>query len=47
VITLFGTAPRAVAQLTILHNFGGGTVPNDGSLPMDGLIQTRMEVFTA
>src|SRR5260370_41092234 len=40
VIALLWTAPRAVAQLTILHNFGDGTVPNDGSNPMDGLIQT-------
>jgi uncharacterized repeat protein (TIGR03803 family) len=40
VITLFGTAPRAIAQLTILHNFGDGTVPNDGSTPLDGLMQT-------
>jgi uncharacterized repeat protein (TIGR03803 family) len=27
------------AQLTILHSFGDGTVPNDGAIPMAGLIQ--------
>jgi len=27
------------AQLTILHSFGDGTVPNDGAKPMAGLIQ--------
>jgi len=27
------------AQLTILHNFGDGTVPNDGIYPVAGLIQ--------
>jgi uncharacterized repeat protein (TIGR03803 family) len=27
------------AQLTILHNFGDGTVPNDGVFPFAGLIQ--------
>jgi uncharacterized repeat protein (TIGR03803 family) len=27
------------AQLTILHSFGDGSVPNDGAIPMAGLIQ--------
>jgi uncharacterized repeat protein (TIGR03803 family) len=31
--------PKANAQVTILHNFGDGTVPNDGALPLAGLIQ--------
>jgi uncharacterized repeat protein (TIGR03803 family) len=39
---LFGFAwiqPKANAQLTIVHNFGDGTVPNDGTQPSNGLIQ--------
>lgn len=37
-IFLFGVPP-AHAQLTILHSFGDGSVPNDGGYPEDGLIQ--------
>jgi uncharacterized repeat protein (TIGR03803 family) len=44
-IALFGAVPGAVAQLTILHSFGDGTVPNDGSDPRDGLIQTPDGTF--
>jgi uncharacterized repeat protein (TIGR03803 family) len=37
---LFGWAqPKAMAQVTILHSFGDGTVPNDGADPRGGLIQ--------
>jgi uncharacterized repeat protein (TIGR03803 family) len=31
--------PKASAQVTILHNFGDSTIPNDGLLPEGGLIQ--------
>ena len=31
--------PQADAQVTILHSFGDGTVPNDGVGPQGGLIQ--------
>jgi uncharacterized repeat protein (TIGR03803 family) len=37
--TVFGVAPAAIAQLTILHSFGDGTVPHDGRTPSDGLVQ--------
>jgi uncharacterized repeat protein (TIGR03803 family) len=30
---------KAAAQLTILHSFGDGSVPNDGAYPSAGLIQ--------
>jgi len=30
---LFGYANRVLAQLTILHSFGDGTVANDGAYP--------------
>ena len=37
---LFGWAqPKAIAQVTILHSFSDGTVPNDGARPAGGLIQ--------
>jgi len=31
--------PKANAQLAIVHNFGDGTVPNDGTYAANGLIQ--------
>jgi uncharacterized repeat protein (TIGR03803 family) len=36
---LFGVQSTAQAQITILHNFGDGSVPNDGSEPAGGLAQ--------
>jgi uncharacterized repeat protein (TIGR03803 family) len=33
------SALNGAAQLTILHSFGDGTVPNDGARPQAGLIQ--------
>jgi uncharacterized repeat protein (TIGR03803 family) len=33
------TQPKANAQVTILHSFGDGTVPHDGTDPQAGLIQ--------
>jgi len=38
-ILFFGIQNRANAQLTILHSFGDGTVPNDGEFPLAGLTQ--------
>ena len=35
----FGTLGTLDAQITILHNFGDGSVPNDGVLPQKGLVQ--------
>jgi uncharacterized repeat protein (TIGR03803 family) len=35
----FSWQPALTAQLTILHNFGDGTVRNDGAKPEAGLIQ--------
>jgi uncharacterized repeat protein (TIGR03803 family) len=37
---LLGYQTPANAQLTILHNFGDGTVANDGAHPMAGLVQS-------
>jgi uncharacterized repeat protein (TIGR03803 family) len=37
--SFFLSAFRVDAQLTILHSFGDGTVPNDGANPQAGLIQ--------
>ncbi|MBV8098956.1 MAG: hypothetical protein JOZ31_07340 [Verrucomicrobia bacterium] len=38
VVLVLGAEPKASAQLTILHNFGDGTVPNDGAVPIGGLV---------
>ncbi len=35
----FAFDDKAICQLTILHSFGDGTTPNDGSRPDAGLIQ--------
>jgi uncharacterized repeat protein (TIGR03803 family) len=40
VLALSFAVPNVVAQVTILHSFGDGTVPNDGWQPTDGLTQT-------
>jgi uncharacterized repeat protein (TIGR03803 family) len=37
---LFGYLSPVNAQLTILHNFGDGTVANDGAHPRAGLVQS-------
>src|SRR5260370_17790330 len=39
-LSVFGWAhPKANAQVTILHSFGDGTVPNHGAFPTADLIQ--------
>lgn len=38
-ISLFCSVPAPAAQITILHSFGDGTVPNDGAYPSGPLIQ--------
>ncbi|MBV8482763.1 MAG: hypothetical protein JO077_07860 [Verrucomicrobia bacterium] len=43
-ILLFCQTP-AHAQLTILHSFGDGSIPNDGAHPAAGLIQGPNDVF--
>jgi uncharacterized repeat protein (TIGR03803 family) len=39
VLFLFGSEPRAGAQVTILHSFGDESVADDGSTPQAGLVQ--------
>ena len=39
-LVLSAVTQKAGAQLTILHSFGDGSVPNDGANPQDALIQT-------